>query len=95
MYDFLTRLRPEFDETRGRILGKEPIPTLNDVFSYICSEEDRRKVMMEPNSQEISALKTEIIEDTRNSHNSMVRLLQGAKKYKGDMLEDTREAIFQ
>ena len=59
VFDFLVGLKLEFDEVRGRLLGKEPIPCLSDVFSYVNTEEDRRSIMIGTISQEASALKTE------------------------------------
>ena len=59
VFDFLVGLKLEFDEVRGRLLGKEPIPCLSDVFSYVNTEEGRRSIMIGTISQEASALKTE------------------------------------
>ncbi|KAL0557503.1 hypothetical protein IC582_006047 [Cucumis melo] len=45
IYDFLTGLNPKFDVVRGHILGKRPIPSLMEVCSEICLEEDRTSAM--------------------------------------------------
>lgn len=40
------------------------------LFPIIVVKEDRRKVNMDPNSQEISALRTEVDDDSRNAQRS-------------------------
>lgn len=45
VYDFLAGLRPEYDEARERILGREPLHRLMDVFAYIRREESRKEAM--------------------------------------------------
>lgn len=45
VYDFLAGLRPEYDEARERILGREPLQPLMDVFAYIRREESRKEAM--------------------------------------------------
>ncbi|KAL5580296.1 hypothetical protein UlMin_012738 [Ulmus minor] len=56
IYAFLTGLRSDFDQVRVQILGKEPFPSLKEVFSYVREEESRRMVMLEKPSLENSAL---------------------------------------
>ena len=43
---FLAGLNKELDEVRGRILGKKPLPSMQEVFSEIRREEGRRIVML-------------------------------------------------
>ena len=57
VFDFLAGLKPELDEVRSRVLGKEPLPCLSEVYSYVHSEESRRSDMLVPGSQENSTLK--------------------------------------
>lgn len=57
VFEFLAGLKPELDEVRSKVLGKEPIPCLSAVYSYVHAEESKRSVMMGPISQETSALK--------------------------------------
>ena len=45
-FDFLAGLNKELDELRGRILGKEPLPSIREIFSEVQREESRRKVML-------------------------------------------------
>ena len=62
IYKFLAELNVEFDEVRGRILGKTTILSINDVFCEVCREESRRNVMIgkKPiDSDENSVLVTE------------------------------------
>ena len=54
--DFLAGLNIEFDAVRIQILGKEDIPSLNEVISLIRAEKGRRGVMLEPILNESSAL---------------------------------------
>ena len=53
-YDFLADLNIEFDTIRVQILGKEDIPSLNEVISLIWAEEERRGVMLELIEWELS-----------------------------------------
>ena len=55
-YDFLGYLNIEFDTVRGQILGKEDLPSLNEVISLIRAEEGRRGVMLEPPPMENSTV---------------------------------------
>ena len=43
---FLDRLNQELNEVRGRILGRKPLPSIREVFSEVCREETRHKVML-------------------------------------------------
>ncbi|XP_011015916.1 PREDICTED: uncharacterized protein LOC105119472 [Populus euphratica] len=49
-------LNIEFDQMRVQILGKESLPSLNEVFSVIRAEEGRRTVMLEVLNTEGSAM---------------------------------------
>jgi hypothetical protein len=51
IYEFLGGLNSEYDPVRVQILGKEPLPSLQMVISYIQNEESRRSTMLHPNSQ--------------------------------------------
>ncbi|KAA8530019.1 hypothetical protein F0562_034553 [Nyssa sinensis] len=42
---FLAGLNIEFDEVRGRIIKRQPLPSIGDVFSEVRREESRRNVM--------------------------------------------------
>ncbi|KAA8521010.1 hypothetical protein F0562_011703 [Nyssa sinensis] len=44
--------RGTFDEVRGRILGRQPLPPLGEVFSEIRREDCRRSVMMKKKEDE-------------------------------------------
>ena len=55
-YDFLASLNMEFEAIRVQILGKEDIPSLNEVISLIRAEEGRRGVMLDTAPIEKSAL---------------------------------------
>lgn len=46
IFKFLAGLRVEFDEVRGRIIGRQPLPQLGEVFSEVRREESRRNVML-------------------------------------------------
>lgn len=47
IFEFLAGLNMEFDQVRVQILGKDTMPSLNEVFSLIRAEEGRRTVMLE------------------------------------------------
>ncbi|PON68696.1 hypothetical protein PanWU01x14_093030 [Parasponia andersonii] len=59
VFEFLAGLNAEFDGVSGRILGKEPLCSLEESFSYVNSEEDRKAVMAKAFAPEASALKAE------------------------------------
>jgi len=46
IYKFLASLNIEFDEVRGRIIGRSPLPPISDVFAEVRREESRRSVML-------------------------------------------------
>ncbi|KAI5398299.1 hypothetical protein KIW84_063906 [Lathyrus oleraceus] len=50
VFKFLASLNVDFDEVRGRILGRNPIPPIGEVFSEVRREESRRQVMLGKNT---------------------------------------------
>ena len=61
VFKFLSGLRYEFDQERGRILSSSPIPSLREVFNLIRREESRIGFMMsglKSTTAETSALST-------------------------------------
>ncbi|XP_073041799.1 uncharacterized protein [Primulina eburnea] len=46
IFKFLVGLNVEFNEVRGRIIGRRPLPPLGEVFSEVRREESRRNVML-------------------------------------------------
>ncbi|XP_043817124.1 uncharacterized protein LOC110624504 isoform X2 [Manihot esculenta] len=44
IYDFLARLNIKFDAIRVEVLGKEELPSLNEVIAIVLAEEVRREV---------------------------------------------------
>jgi hypothetical protein len=56
IYEFLGGLNSKYDLVRVQIFGKEPLPSLQEVFSYIQNEESRRSTILHPISQAQSAL---------------------------------------
>lgn len=46
IFKFLAGLNVEFDEVRGRIIGRQPLPSIGEVFSEVRREESRRNVML-------------------------------------------------
>ena len=46
MFEFLAGLNREFDEVRGRILSRRPLPTTREVFAEVRREEARWNVML-------------------------------------------------
>ena len=39
LFDFLAGLNGEFDQVRVQILGRDPLPSLNEAFSIVRGEE--------------------------------------------------------
>ena len=46
IFKFLAGLNVEFDEVSGRIIGRQPLPSIGDVFSEVRREESWRNVML-------------------------------------------------
>ena len=46
IFKFLASLNVEFDEVRGRIIGRQPLHSIGEVFSEVRREESRRNVML-------------------------------------------------
>ena len=46
IFKFLSGLNVEFDEVRGRIIRRQPLPSIGEVFSKVRREESRRNVML-------------------------------------------------
>ncbi|RVW16064.1 hypothetical protein CK203_022478 [Vitis vinifera] len=46
IFKFLAGLNVDFDEVRGRIIGRQPLPSIGEVFSEVRREESRRNVML-------------------------------------------------
>lgn len=45
IFEFLASLNSEYEHVRVQILGKEPLPSLNEVYLYIHKEERHRGIM--------------------------------------------------
>jgi len=85
IFEFLARLKIEFNQMRVQILGKESLPSLNKVFSVIRAKEGRRTVMLEVSDTEGSAM---MITNSRNLNDAMngaeVVKTEGRKFFKDD-----------
>ena len=46
IFEFLVGLNPKLDQVRSRILGKFPIPSLNEVCSLVRNEESKIDAIM-------------------------------------------------
>ena len=68
VYDFLVGLNPKFDQAQIQILGNQEVPYCNEVVALIRGEENRRSVMLEPQTLDGSALvaKTEYPDKGKN-----------------------------
>ena len=60
VFDFLVGLNADLDEVRGRILGRDPLPSTREVFSEVCREESRRQVMLRPGASDASPTQPEM-----------------------------------
>lgn len=59
LFVFLAGLNKELDEVKGRIVSRQPLPSVKEAFSEIRREENRKKIMMSEsgkNEPESSAL---------------------------------------
>ncbi|CAN1190979.1 hypothetical protein LINPERHAP2_LOCUS40812 [Linum perenne] len=46
IFKFLSGLNVELDDVRGRIVGRNPLPSIGEVFAEVRREETRRGVML-------------------------------------------------
>ena len=46
VFKFLAGMNRELDDVRGRVLNRQPLPSIREVFSEVRREERRRKVML-------------------------------------------------
>ncbi|KAK0578433.1 hypothetical protein LWI29_010314 [Acer saccharum] len=58
VFHFLAGLNVEFDDVKGRIIGRQPLPPLNEVFAKARREESRRIVMLGKKEQKASHVET-------------------------------------
>jgi hypothetical protein len=76
VYDFLVGLNCDFDQVRVQILGKEKVPSINEVVAIVRSEESRRGLMLAPPPVESSAMLVEknstMIADQKNGGGTYV-----------------------
>ncbi|XP_028127544.1 uncharacterized protein LOC114324027 [Camellia sinensis] len=56
VFKFLAGLNVEYDPVRGRVLGMDTLPSLQEAFAYVQNEESRRSAMMSFVSTDCSAL---------------------------------------
>ena len=56
IFKFLEGLNSEYDPVRSRVLGMDPLPSLQEAFAYVQNEESRRSTMLPLASAERSAL---------------------------------------
>lgn len=73
IYKFLAVLNVEFDEVRGKIIGRQPLPLIGEVFSKVRWEKSRWNVMLIKKGigtpLENSALTTTDVHVTRSYNN--------------------------
>src|SRR4051812_978444 len=67
LYKFLDGLNPEFDQTRSQILGRSPLPTLEEAFAFVQHESSRREAMLHTPSTEVAA-KSDTPANKGNTH---------------------------
>ncbi|GAA0170096.1 hypothetical protein LIER_40888 [Lithospermum erythrorhizon] len=63
---YLTGLRTELDEAKGRIISKEPFPSTEEAFAELRREDTRRRLMLQkhtPNTEQSAHSVTQQIED--------------------------------
>ena len=56
IFKFLEGLKSEYDPVRSRVLGMDPLPSLQETFAFIQNKESRRSTMLPSVSTESSAL---------------------------------------
>lgn len=60
IFEFLTGLNAEFELVRVHILSRDTLPSLNEIYAFVQSEDSRHSVMQQysPSTAERSALVT-------------------------------------
>ena len=48
--DFLASLTPSLDDVRGKILGFEPLPCLDEIFAEVRRDEHHKSALLGPSS---------------------------------------------
>ena len=56
IFKFLEGLHLDYDPVRSRVLGMDPLPSLQEAFAYVQSEESCHYVMLPPTTTKQSAL---------------------------------------
>jgi len=56
IFEFLVGFIPEFDQVRVQLLGREKIPSFNELFAMVRSEENKKLVMLRESSIDRSAM---------------------------------------
>ena len=73
IFKFVAGLNLDFDEVRGRIIGRQPLYPIEEVFSEVHREESRRSVMLGKKTIAVeienSALATSIANATSRTSN--------------------------
>ncbi|KAK6921131.1 Retrotransposon Copia-like, N-terminal [Dillenia turbinata] len=57
IYDFLAGLNMEYDQIWVQVLGKDPLPSLRQTYSYVQQEESKRSAMIHTVSVEKAGLR--------------------------------------
>ena len=68
IYKFHVRLNVEFDEVRGRIIDRVPLPKISKVFVEVQREENRRHIMLgnKSNSETVESSTLSVAKDSAN-----------------------------
>lgn len=56
IYELLAGLNLKYDQLRVNILGKDPLPSLNEVYAYLHREEKCRNTLVQPTEVQHSTL---------------------------------------
>ena len=75
IYKFLVGLNVEFDEVRGRIIGRVPHPKISEVFAEVRREESRQHIMLgkKSNSGTVESSALSVAEGSANKTTSFQR----------------------
>lgn len=81
---FLPELKRDLDEIRGKILGKNPLTSLTEVFAEVKREEGRRKIML-------SEMKSSILENSALFSQNFPNAPQNRQPRKGEVCEQYKK----
>ncbi|KAJ9541315.1 hypothetical protein OSB04_027821 [Centaurea solstitialis] len=77
VFDFLYGLSSQLDDARGRVLSRDPFPTLREAFAEVRREETRRKVMVAP--EKIPIMESTVLAASNRAYREQSHALRNSR----------------